>query len=255
MMKNLKSVFLCAILSLLFSSALMAGAESAFEKANLLYREKKFEEAGRLYATMLRQNETSYILFYNLGNCFFKQGKMAEAILNYERAKALNPTDEDILFNLRIAYSSTVDKIEPIPLLFYQRWWQSFLNLLSPGTWSILALSVFWLAAAAGSMYLFARTVALKRNAFLAGINLTVLAAVLYFVSYSSHHLIHENHGAVVLQPTAYIKSSPDAGSTNLFMLHEGTKIEVTDELPGWKKIRIANGNVGWVESTMVENI
>jgi hypothetical protein len=106
-----------------------------------------------------------------------------------------------------------------------------------------------------GLAYLFAKTVNAKRNTFLSMLSLLLLSAFVYFVSYSANKSLNGTHGAIITEATAYIKSSPDAKSTNLFMLHEGTKIEVTDEIQGWKKIKIANGNVGWVEDGKLELI
>lgn len=226
-----------------------------FKKANELYRSKQYEQSIVLYDSILKENKTDYLVYYNLGNSHFKLNHIAKAILNYERAKTLNPDDEDVNYNLKIAYSNTVDKIEPIPLLFYQRWWQSFLNLLPTGVWSILAISLLWISLAVGIAYLFAKTVSFKRNAFLAAINLLFLAGICYYISMASHRLIYGNHGAIVMEPSTYVKSSPDDKSTNLFMLHEGTKVEITEEMEGWKKIKIANGNVGWVATGNVEKI
>lgn len=229
--------------------------EELFAKANKLYREKQYDQAIEIYQAILKENKTNYLVYYNLGNAYFKQNNLAGAILNYERAKTLNPTDEDVIYNLKIAYSNTVDKIEPIPLLFYERWWQSFLNALPTGVWSILAVSLLWLSLGAGIAYLFAKTVRFKRNMFLAGLQLLFVSALAYYFSMSSQRLIYGNHGAVVMEASAYIKSSPDDKSTNLFLLHEGTKVEVTEETPDWKKIKIANGNVGWVATHKIEKI
>lgn len=255
-MKN--SFFKLALLLLfIFSNTPVQSSSLSmlFKKANEMYRSKQYEQSIVLYDSILRENKTDYLVYYNLGNSHFKLNQIAPAILNYERAKTLNPDDEDVNYNLKIAYSNTVDKIEPLPLLFYQRWWQSFLNLLPTGAWSILAISILWISLAAGVAYLFAKTVSFKRNAFLAAINLLVLAGICYYISMASHRLIYGNHGAIVMDPSAYVKSSPDDKSTNLFMLHEGTKVEVTEEIEGWKKIKIANGNVGWVATSKVEKI
>ena len=255
-MKNSFLKYFILIAILIGNNPLLASSSPLlFKKANELYRGKQYAQSIALYDSILKENKTNYLVYYNLGNSHFKQGNIADAILNYERAKTLNPDDEDINYNLRIAYSNTVDKIEPIPLLFYQRWWQSFLNTLPTGIWSLLSVCMLWLTFATGIAYLFAKTVSYKRNAFLASINLLILSGVCYYISMASHRLIYENHGAIVMEASAYIKSSPDEKSTNLFMLHHGTKVEITEETQGWKKIKIANGNVGWVNSDQVEKI
>ncbi|MBK9637355.1 MAG: tetratricopeptide repeat protein [Bacteroidetes bacterium] len=236
-MKNTFLKYFILISFLIGNSSIHASSSSLlFKKANELYRAKQYEQSITLYDSILKENKTNYLVYYNLGNSHFKQGNIAAAILNYERAKTLNPSDEDINYNLKIAYSNTVDKIEPIPLLFYQRWWQSFLNMLPTGVWSILSICILWLAFAIGAAYLFAKTVSFKRNTFLASINLLILSGVCYYISMASHRLIYGNHGAIVMEASAYITSSPDEKSTNLFMLHQGTKVEVTEETQGWKK-------------------
>ena len=255
-MKNSFIKYIILIVILIGNNPLHASTSPLlFKKANELYRGKQYAQSIALYDSILKENKTNYLVYYNLGNSHFKEGNIADAILNYERAKTLNPDDEDINYNLKIAYSNTVDKIEPIPLLFYQRWWQSFLNALSTGLWSVLSISILWISLAAGIAYIFAKTVSFKRNMFLASINLLILSGVCYYISMASHRLIYGNHGAIVMEASAYIKSSPDEKSTNLFMLHQGTKVEITEETKGWKKIKIANGNVGWVATEQVEKI
>ncbi len=231
------------------------GSTSTFETANALYRDKNYAKAALLYDSLAAEKGAGSVLFFNAGNAHFKHGDIARAILNYERARRLAPADEDILFNLKIAYANTVDKIEPIPLLFYERWWQGFLTLLSPGVWSVLAVVWIWLAAAAGLLYLFAGTVARKRNAFLLALTLLCVSLFTYRIAASAEQLIHGDTEAVVMEPSTYVRSSPDAASTNLFMLHEGTKVDITERINGWCRIRIANGNVGWVEDNHIEAI
>ena len=175
--------------------------------------------------------------------------------MNYERAKVLNPSDEDIQFNLRLAYSGTVDKIEPIPLLFYQRWWQTFLHLVNPSVWSWISIGLIWITLVIAVYYLFAPTPNAKRNSFLMAFTLFFVSLIGFYISYSAGAATSSKNGAVVIEATAYIKSSPDEKSTNLFLLHEGTKVDVLEESDGWKQIRIANGNVGWVEESQVEMI
>ena len=226
-----------------------------YETANKQYREKKYAEAAVLYENVIKAGGQSPEVFFNLGNAYYKSGLISKAILNYERAKVLNPTDDDIQFNLRLAYSGTVDKIEPIPLLFYQRWWQSFLHILSPSGWGIVSITFIWLTLGLGLFYLFAPTPNAKRNSFLSAMVLLMISLLGFFISYSANDTLNGKNGAIVIESTAYIKSSPDEKSTNLFLLHEGTKVEVMKESDGWKQIRIANGNVGWVQEDQVEMI
>lgn len=226
-----------------------------YEAANRLYKEKKYNEAAQAYEALLKSGAVSSEVYFNLGNTYYKSGQVSKAILNFERAKVLNPADDDIQFNLRLAYSGTVDKIEPIPLLFYQRWWQSFLHLLTPSGWGTVAIGLIWLTLAIAIYYLFAPTPEAKRNSFLSALTFFLFSLLGFFISFASENGLNNKNGAIVIETSAYIKSSPEEKSTNLFLLHEGTKVEILKESEGWKQIRIANGNVGWVQESQVEMI
>jgi tetratricopeptide (TPR) repeat protein len=254
----MKKITLFVLINIFFAAGTILAGEAPsvmYENANKLYRQKDFSNAIEGFEEVLKTGAKSAEIYYNLGNSYYKNGDIPHAILNYERAKKINPGDEDILFNLRLAYSNTVDKIEPIPLLFYQRWWQQFLHLLAPDVWSILTISLFWLTLGIANYYLFAPTMNAKRNSFLMAITFLLVSGFSYFISWSAENAVNSGNSAVVMEPTAYIKSSPDEKSTNLFLLHEGTRVEVTEETDGWKKIKIANGNVGWVMAAQVEVI
>ena len=229
--------------------------QSLFSKANVLYSEKNYKEAILTYEKILADGNTAAEVYFNLGNSYFKENDLSTAILNYERARTINPGDEDVIFNLRMAYNSTVDKIEPVPILFYQRWWQSLIHIFSPGTWSIIAISLIWITLFAGIVYLFAATANGKRNAFLCTLTLLFISMAIFYLSYSSHRAIYGKNEAIILASTSYIRSSPDVKSTKLFMLHEGTKVIIIDDQKDWKQIKIANGNVGWIEKDAIEKI
>lgn len=228
---------------------------SLFSKANLLFREKKYKEAIAGYETLIREGHGTKEVYFNLGNSYFKDHVISKAIVNYERAKKLDPADEDILFNLRLAYSNTVDKIEPVPVLFYQRWWQNLLHLFSPGTWNLISIVLFWVTLLFALLYLFANTANKKRNTFLTSLAFLGISLFFLFLAYSADKSTFGNNEAVISATSSYIRSSPDDHSTKLFMLHEGTKVIILDEMKDWKQIKIANGNVGWLESSVLEKI
>lgn len=223
-----------------------------FEKGNAAYREKKYSDAEEAYARIANSGIQSEAVEFNLGNTCFKQGKLGEAILHYERAKRLNPADEDIRFNLKMAYSTTVDKVEPIPLLIHEQWIQDILLLMAPDTWSSIAIFLLWCTAGLGMLYLFANTVNLKRNSFLSMLGILGLAMLVYLIAYKADQEQYGEDLAIVIDANASIKSTPDAKGTTLFMLHEGTRVEVIEQTEGWTEIRIANGNQGWIETGKV---
>ena len=247
--------FIMIFLLTALHSAVSSDAEQQFVQANTAYRSGDFTSAAKIYQRILDKGLKSGSLYYNLGNCHFKNGDFAKAILAYERAKKFMPDDEDLAYNLRLSYNNTVDKIEPVPQLFYQRWWSQLLNALSPGNWAILAVVLLWIAAGLAAWYLYAGTIRTRKYTFLGSGILFALSLLLFFIAAGSYTQIHSSDSAIVTEPSAVIRSSPDEKSTSLFMLHSGTKIDIVDELGGWRQIRIANGNSGWIPETMIEKI
>lgn len=230
-------------------------ASTGFQDANALYRNKRYVDAVAGYERLIKTGYAPGEVYFNLANAYYKNGRLSKAILQYERAKILLPDDEDVQFNLRLAYSGTVDKIEPVPMLFYQRWWQSFLHLCSPSGWGLLTVVLFWCTLGAGLFYLFAGTIHAKRNAFLVAFAGLIISLFSCYISYRAEKALSGTSGAIVMEPTAYVKSSPDEKGTNLFMLHEGTRVELLEESDGWQRIKIANGNSGWISRSVIEKI
>lgn len=229
--------------------------KTLFDQANKTYRSGDYTKAVELYKQVLKEGYHSSSLYYNLGNSYYKQEDYAQAILNYERARKMNPQDDDILFNLKMANLNTVDKIEPVPQLFYEQWWSNFVNTTDADGWAKLAVMLLWIAVVLAVFYLFARSIAMRKIGFLSSAFALFTFLFLLFVSHIANKQLNDNHAAIIINASAYIKSSPDDKSTNLFMLHGGTRIEILDQLQSWKKIRIANGNVGWVSKEDVEVI
>jgi len=226
-----------------------------FNRANKLYMDQKYEEASREYEKLISNQKVSAEVYFNLGNSYYKTGNIAGAILNYERAKRLRPSDPDIAYNLRLANLNTIDKIEPVPQLFYERWWDDFVNNGSVTKRAIWALLLFWGALILGIVYLFSKVVVIRKITFFLTLLVTLSALFTLYLTFQQHQHLNDNRAAIIFEESAYAKSSPDEKSSNLFLLHAGTRIEVLDELQGWRKIRIANGNEGWVVSDAIEII
>lgn len=259
-MKKLIFLFCLAVGFFVTSTGLLIAKEpinpsKKFQEATKFYRSGNYQEASQVFEEIISSGYKNAAVYFNLGNCYYKQQEFAKSILNYERAKKYDPLDEDISYNLKLAYSNTVDKIEPIPLLFYERWWQIFLNLFTPSTWSVIAIVFLWFAAGLTIVYLMANTISGKKLSFLSSSLFLLFAIFVFVIASCSNNNIHNDHGAIVIESSAYIKSSPESNSTNLFMLHSGTRIEVIENIEGWKKIKIANGNSGWIKEDAIEVI
>lgn len=232
-----------------------ASALQDYQRGNSAYQKKDYEKAIELYSSALSGGMTAASLEFNLGNAYFKSGQYAKAILHYERAQRLNPSDEDIAFNLRMASSKTVDKIDVMPEIFYKRWINGLVNTFTERTWSSLCILFVWVLFGSLLFYFVSGAVSTKKIAFLTAVISLVISGILFGVSKAAKSHQFDSRAAVVMSASAYVKSSPDEKGNDILILHEGTKIFLLDELGEWKKIRLANGTVGWINTDAIETI
>jgi len=225
------------------------------EEANKVYNEGSYGQAIELYEKVLENGYTSAEVYYNLGNAFFKQNNFAAAILNYEKAKKIEPNDEDINFNLKIANNRIVDKIETVPELFYLQWWNSLIYALTVDQWGWTGLISFFLLLVMALIFLLSRIVWLKKLSFWFGLLFLLISISTYALANQKFNSFRKDHEAIVFTPTVTVKSSPSESSIDLFVIHEGTKVELTDNLGDWYEIKIANGSVGWIKNDDIEKI
>lgn len=242
------------ILALLFSFSLSA-QNALMEKGNQHYTKQEFNEAIASYEELLGTGVESAELYFNLGNAYYKAGKMTKAILNYERAKRIAPDNEDIQFNLDLANQHVVDAIEALPQVFFVRWWNNLIQSKPTDTWAIYSISGFFAFLLLLGLYVFSSNNSLRRLGFWIGI-LFLTGSIFTFVFASKQKNRIEKHNfAIVTQPSVTVKSSPSAGGTNIFLIHEGLKVQLIDHLGDWFEIRLADGNQGWLEAGSIEKI
>ena len=221
-----------------------------FEKANFYYNESRFDTAVVIYESILDEGYVSAPLLYNTGNAYFKMRNYPMAILNYEKALKLDPDNEEIQQNLAIANALITDKIEPVPEFFVSKIWKSTGNKLSANEWATLSLVLVGLLLITLFVYLTARTKGLKKSMFFVGIILILICSCSIMFASQTRTRIQEHNDAIVMIPTITVKSSPSSSGTDLFVLHEGTKVRIMDVTDNWNKIKIADGSVGWLPSS-----
>ncbi len=243
------------ILFFSLSSSIADDNQILLVEANKVYNEGSFEQAAELYEKVIENGYESAEVYYNLGNAFFKQNKIAAAILNYEKAKKLEPNDENINFNLKIANSRIVDKIETVPELFYMQWWNTLIHALTVDQWGMLSAATFILLLFMILVFLLSRIVWLKKLSFWFGVLFLLASISTYALANQKFNSFKKDYEAIVFTPTVTVKSSPTESSIDLFVIHEGTKVELTDNVGEWYEIIIANGSVGWVRATDIEKI
>ncbi len=242
------------ILAILFTVAVFAQGD-LIQKANDHYTKEEFRQAIDGYNQILMAGIESPEVYFNLANSYYKTKQYTLAILNYERAKLLAPDDEDIDFNLQIANQHVVDSIQELPGIFFVRWWNSLVNSRTTDTWAVLSIIAFLLFLSLLGVYFFARSGDIKRVSFWAGCIFIILTIFCWsFAAQQKSRLVNHSYG-IVMQPTVTVKSSPSEKGTNLFVIHEGLKIRITDQLGEWVEIRLADGNKGWLLTESIEKI
>jgi tetratricopeptide (TPR) repeat protein len=248
--------FLISFLIIICTLHLVAKTnDPIIEAANKAYNKEKYNDAIILYNKMLEKGKVASDLYYNLGNCYYRIANYPMAILNYERAKKLNPADADVDFNLKITNTKIIDKIESVPQLFFIRWWFLLSNVLSYDYWayvSIVSICLFFIFL---FIYLSSNTYKIKKMSFWIGFSMILITIFSINFALKQYNNINAKNQAIIFSPTVTVKSSPDEKGTDKFVIHEGTKVMLLDELNNWVKIRIANGSNGWVEKQTFEII
>lgn len=243
----MKKISIISVL-LVFASFVMAqSADQLFKQGNDAYAKGKYQEAVNLYDNILSQNLSSPELYYNLGNAYYRLDELGQAVLSYERALKLRPNYRDCRENLDLAYSKTEDHIEVLPELFLKRWGRAMVSLFSVRGWFVLLLVLLTLFFC---IVLFLRHFAVgrQRNVSLYGsFALVFFMCVALICFISAKHQANTHDKAIVLEPTVTVMSSPESTGVEKFILHEGTKVTVEEDLTPWYKIRIADGNTGWL--------
>ena len=229
--------------------------ESLWEQANTAYINGDYAGAAAMYEQIVSDGYVGAPLFYNLGNAYFKAGELGRSILNYNKALRLSPYDKDTEYNLSVANSYIKDRIEQVPEFFLSRWLHSWRSTLDSNAWALCSLILLAVTLGGVLLFLVAERKALRKTGFFTGI----VAAIL-FVFATSFSIIEGNElkdatEAIVIAQSAAVKSSPDSTGSDLFIIHEGTKVEVLSSFDGWTEIMIADGNKGWVIDEAVERI
>ncbi len=225
------------------------------EEGNALYERGAFDSAAVVYSGLLADSARSGVLYYNLGNAYYRQRMYPEAILSYERALKYEPGMEDAAFNLELARGFTQDRLdqaETFPLLDALVGVPSLLSPLAWGVWSLLFLALVFLVVL---VVRFGGEEVRRRYLALGGAVLVLLFLFSTWMGVLAQERIRDSGAAVVMQPVVSIKSSPDGEGKDLFLLHAGAKVEIVQRVGEYYEVEIPDGRRGWVSRAAVEDI
>lgn len=228
----------------IFLSLKTMGGETIFSKANQQYINENYTAAIYLYDSIISIGLESSELYCNLGNCHYKRQNWANAIWHYEKSLNLNANNESALHNLKITKLKIIDKVEPIPQLFYKIWWKSIIYSLSETSWKILTLICIWIILI---ISLLNKSKNYNKKYFT--LSFGTIALILFIITQSLNHN-NSKTKAIIFSSSVLANSSPTNNSTALFTIHSGTKVELIDQIGDWINIALENGNSGWIKKS-----
>ena len=235
------------ILLITASANLWALSDTVYQHANSLYQEGAYEAALNEYQKIVQSGYEAADLYYNMGNAAFRSNNIGSSILYYEKALKLDPSHSDAAHNLKFVSRYRVDAFDEVPELFLRTWISAATGALPESTWSLLAILSFSLTLGFILIYLFTKGIGIKKGAFYAALLGMIFFIFTFSSAISQNRRIIEPEQGIILTPTVVVKSTPSETGTELFVLHEGTKVTVSEQVTGWYNIRIIDGREGWI--------
>ena len=250
----MKKYIILFILTFQFTFA-SESIDATFKKANDLYNKGDYEQALQSFENIANKGNESADLYFNIANCYYKLGKVAPSIYNYEKALLLNPNDEAIQTNLSFAQKMAIDDIKILPEVGFKKIVKEFTNTFHYDTWAWIAVIIAFLSLLSFLGYYFGNTVLLKRTffslflLFLIGIGVTVFSAFLkkkFDANYNP---------AIVFAESTTLKAEPKNSSEDVVTLHEGTKVFVLEELGNWKQVELTDKTKAWIDKEAIKEV
>lgn len=253
----MKKYYLSFILILFTLVNISAAIEpdSLFQDANKLYGEGKYEESLLLYEKIDSLGFASPEVYFNIGNAYFRSNKIGKARVYYERAKLLQPNDNEINANLEFLNTMLVDRFEEVPEFFLRSWLRKLVLAVHPDNWMILSLILFGGFIIGGILFVFFKKTSIRRSGFYFALISLFIAGIGFLLSYSGFQNISDPGTGIIIEASQMVKSAPRDSGKDLFVLHEGTKLTFENSVENWIEIRISDGRKGWIPVQSMEEI
>ena len=252
-MKKIISFFCFFYWSLLLLA--QANPTEKFNSANKSYQAKKYSESIQLYEDLRKEGYQSVELYYNLGNSYYQNNQIGSAILNYERALTLDRGNKDVKFNLNLAQAKQKDELSEIPGFFLSSWWNGLKNTASSTTWGVIGLLLLWAGVGGLIFWLLGKERAVRKKGFIAGLSILFLCILPFLLSFGRKKTEQDSGVAILIEKEIPVRSAPDKESVDILLLHEGAKLDILDQIGEWYKVRLINGEEGWLPIAALEKI
>jgi len=226
--------------------------EALFNRATDSYNSGDYPKAIEYYNEILENGQHSAELYFNLGNAYYKLNQIAPSIYNYEKALLLSPNDAEIRNNLSYAQKMTLDSIETLPETGLAKIYKSITNVMSFDQWGFAAVIFMILFTLLYVAFYYFKYTHQKRLAFISSIVAFFLSIISVIFAWLQYNDFKADQPAIVFSSEVQIRSEPNERSEQIFILHEGTKVNILEELNEWKKIKIVDGKTGWVSSEKI---
>lgn len=246
-------------------SSLPAAAASLTEEADSAYMHDDYAEATRLYLQIANEEGTSSNLYYNLGNCYYRQKQLGRAILYYERALRLDPGNSDARANLEFVNSKITD--EPGDRgMFISNTVNGFAQKTGANIWAGIAIASFILLLGSIAVYVFMSNVRMRKLGFFGAFALLAICVLANIFASIATRYSTSSTIAVVVEPSTLLSTSPRAPkdrSEEAVLLHEGTTVEILDSVTTrtdstavkWYDVKVDNSTRAWIRGSDIERI
>ncbi len=251
--KNMILILTVILMSCISNS--FASEGTIFQQGNEYYQQKQYDKAIETYQKLVQSGYEGASLYYNLGNAYYRRGKVGFAILYYEKALKLSPGDDDIIHNLDIANLKIIDKVESFPEFFLFQWWEGLLSFFSSSGWTITAYIFYLVLIFSIGCYFFVMNPLRQKIILVTGlVALFLFVATAVLLTVKLNRELNAKDG-IIVENTVNVKISPDFGSNDAFIVHEGLKVALEDKVDNWIKVRLQDGKIGWVPDEDVKII
>lgn len=232
-----------------------SASKAEFKQANQLYDQELYHDAIEIYEGIVQKGAIDASLYFNLANAYYRTDAIAPSILYYEKALKLDPNNEKYEHNLVLANQRKIDKIEPLPEFWLSSNFNSISGSYHSDTWAMIMHISLIIALFGFASYIFINKVKMKKISLLISSLCIIISIIIYILGDHQYEKDAYAEHAIVYDQNVYVKSAPSEKSNDVFILHEGTKLKILDEVNDWINIKIADGKSGWIPSSSIVEI